>query len=87
MGSPEVGCGHVLAHVWQYLDQEVDRALCSQVEAHLAGCEQCRQAVEFDRSFKQVVRRCGGTESIPHERLEALIVRVRQRIRFSPPPD
>jgi hypothetical protein len=42
--------------------------------------------VEFDRSFKQVVRRCAGTEPVPHERVQELIVRVRRQIRSSPPP-
>ena len=86
MGSPEVGCGQVLAHLWQYIDDEIEASVCVQIEAHLAECEDCRRALETDRRLKQVVRRCCDAEQPPSERVEALAVRVRQRIRLTLPP-
>jgi mycothiol system anti-sigma-R factor len=79
MGSPEVGCRHVLAHLWQYIDQEIDRTFCAQVEAHLAICSTCRQWLEFDQKTKRLVRRCED-DPVPRERVEALVIQVRRRI-------
>ena len=87
MGSPEVGCSHVIAHLWQYLDHEVDRLTCEQLETHLAGCAQCQHALELDRRLKERVRRCTDPGPIPRERLDALLIRVRQRIEVVRPPE
>jgi mycothiol system anti-sigma-R factor len=80
MGSPEVGCGSVLTHLWQYIDQEMDPAACAQLEQHLRDCPTCRFALEADRNLKRLVRRCSQVEPMPAERVEALIVRVRRSI-------
>jgi mycothiol system anti-sigma-R factor len=90
MGSPEVGgCDRVHAITWQYLDHEIDGMSCAQLEAHLAGCTSCQRAVEFDRRFKEVLRRCAD-EQPPQERVRAITYRVMQRIAMPyphQPPD
>ena len=81
MGSPEVECGRVLlTHLWAYLDQEMDAAACAELEAHVRDCPTCRYALEADRNLKHLVRRCTRVEPMPPERVQALIVRVRQSI-------
>ena len=85
MGSPEVACGQVLAHLWQYIDDEIEAEQCVQLEAHLATCDACRRALESDRQLKRTVRRCCD-EKPATERVEALVIRVRQRIRVTLPP-
>jgi len=89
MGSPEVGCGRVLAHLWQYIDKEMDAATCVQLELHLRDCDNCRFALEADRNLKRLVRRCGELDQAPTERVQALTVRVRQSLRVvdRPPVD
>jgi mycothiol system anti-sigma-R factor len=86
MGSPEVGCSHVLAHLWQYLDEEIEASACAELEGHLGSCDECRRALEADRQLKQTVRRCCGNDAVPVERMEALVIRVRQRIQINLPP-
>jgi mycothiol system anti-sigma-R factor len=86
MGSPEVGCGRDQSHLWQYIDREMSPAACVQLEAHLRDCEACRQALEADRKLKRLVRRCADVEPMPVERVQALIVRVRQSISIVEPP-
>jgi mycothiol system anti-sigma-R factor len=89
MGSPEVGCGRVLAHLWQYVDREMSRAACAELEAHLPDCPICRAALEADRNLKRLVRRCSQVEPVPPERIQALVVRVRRSIAVGdlPPAD
>jgi anti-sigma factor (TIGR02949 family) len=86
MGSPEVGCGRVLAHLWQYVDQEMSLAACAELEAHLAGCQTCRSALDADRNLKRVVRRCSEIGPLPPEQIQALVVRVRRSIAIVDEP-
>jgi anti-sigma factor (TIGR02949 family) len=85
MGSPEVKCDQVLTHLWQYIDREIEADQCVKLEAHLATCDGCRRALENDRHLKRVVRRCCD-EQPAVDRVEALVVRVRQRIQITLPP-
>ena len=85
MGSPEVGCDQVLTHLWQYIDEEIEAERCVELEAHLASCDGCRRALESDRQLKRIVRRCCD-ERPATEAVEALVIRVRQRIRVTLPP-
>lgn len=88
MGSPEVGgCDHVQANVWQYLDHEIDQMSCAELEAHLASCPPCRRAVEFDRRFKEVLRRCVDQQPLPQDRVQAMADRLKQRLASAQPPD
>jgi mycothiol system anti-sigma-R factor len=90
MGPPEMtggdmsGCFEVKAYLWSYLDHEIDRMTCSQLEAHLVVCDSCRRRFEFDQHFKEVVRRCADPGPIPPERVQELLNRVRRRLA-SPP--
>jgi mycothiol system anti-sigma-R factor len=88
MGSPEVGgCDRVQANVWQYLDHEIDQMSCAELEAHMAGCPDCQRAVEFDRRFKEVLRRCVSEQRLSQERVRVMEERVKQRLASAPPPD
>ena len=80
MGSPEVGCTRVVAHLWQYVDQEMDSDACIEFEAHLRDCPECLAAFEADRNLKRLVRRCCHVEPLPADRIQALVVRVRTTI-------
>ncbi len=86
MGSPEVGCTRVIAHLWQYVDQEMSFDACAELEAHVRDCPTCLYALEADRNLKRLVRRCSRVEPLPAERVQALIVRVQARIATAEPP-
>ncbi|GAB4575013.1 MAG: hypothetical protein Kow0077_24440 [Anaerolineae bacterium] len=38
-------CRHLLASLSDYVDGTLDESLCRQIEAHMAGCENCRIVV------------------------------------------
>ena len=75
----ELGCRETLREVERYVDGECLQELTVQVEAHLAGCEDCHDHVEFKRHLKEIVaKKCGG-DALPDE----VVKRIRQGIRSS----
>ena len=42
-------CREILAHISDYVDGELEAALCTELEAHLAGCPNCRVMVDTVR--------------------------------------
>lgn len=60
------GCSKYIQDIADYIDGEVDQALCTDLEKHLAGCENCRIMVD---TLKQTVVLCreGKKESLPPE--------------------
>jgi anti-sigma factor RsiW len=43
-GNPE--CRHLLEGLSAYIDGETEAALCAEIEAHMAECENCRVVVD-----------------------------------------
>ncbi len=62
-------CNKQIQHICDYVDGELDGALCAELEAHLKECRNCRLMVD---SLKQTVVLCreGKPEPLPKE-LEA----------------
>ena len=42
-------CQELLGHISDYVDGELEAALCAELEAHLAGCYNCRVMVDTVR--------------------------------------
>ena len=42
-------CQELLDHISDYVDGELEAALCAELEAHLAGCHNCRVMVDTVR--------------------------------------
>jgi anti-sigma factor RsiW len=42
-------CQQILEHISDYVDGELEAALCAELEAHLAGCRNCRVLVDTVR--------------------------------------
>ena len=42
-------CQELLEHISDYVDGELEAALCAELEAHLAGCHNCRVMVDTVR--------------------------------------
>jgi anti-sigma factor RsiW len=55
----------------EYLDGELDDALCREMEAHFRECPECRQCVE---AMKKTIQLCkeATTEPVPAEARERL---------------
>ncbi len=40
------GCGELLGELSQYLDGEASEQVCTEIERHIASCEDCRVVVD-----------------------------------------
>ena len=58
-------CEHMLARVYQFLDQELDHASSDEIRAHLAACEPCLDRYDVEQAVKSLVSRCCGNDKAP----------------------
>jgi anti-sigma factor RsiW len=49
-------CGALLEELSGYLDEEASALICTEIERHLAGCEDCRVVVDMLRKTIQLYR-------------------------------
>jgi mycothiol system anti-sigma-R factor len=70
------GCADALAHLWEYLDSELDQVSAHRVALHLDACGGCLAEYRVEVVIKQVVRR-GCSETAP----EALRQRIEELCR------
>ncbi len=61
--TPE--CKALLGELSDYLDGSLEQALCDELEAHLAGCEDCRVVVDTTRKTVELYGRLGRVEVPP----------------------
>lgn len=50
-----ISCEQLLLEISNYLDAEVDAALRTEIEAHLAGCRRCSLLVDTTRRTVRVI--------------------------------
>jgi anti-sigma factor (TIGR02949 family) len=74
-----VSCEEALRHVQEFLDGELEGATLKEIEAHFETCQRCYPHLQFERSFREAVRRAAFRESAP----EALLRRVTRVIANS----
>ncbi len=58
-------CEHVLARVYEFLDNEVDTATGDEIRAHLSECEPCLDRFDVEQAVKSLVKRCCGNDKAP----------------------
>lgn len=46
MGHEQAICRELLGQLSEYIDGELEAALCAELETHLAGCTNCRVMVD-----------------------------------------
>ena len=66
-------CEHVLARVYEFLDNELDEASGDAIRRHLADCEPCLDRFDVEQAVKRLVNRCCGGDRAP-DRLRLRIV-------------
>ena len=49
MDHDHSNCQEILDHISDYVDGELEAALCAELEVHLAGCHNCRVMVDTVR--------------------------------------
>lgn len=65
-------CRHLLDSLSEYVDGELEDALCNEIERHLAGCNNCRVVVDTLKKTVYLVQVTKDDSGLPDE--------VRQRL-------
>jgi mycothiol system anti-sigma-R factor len=75
-----MNCHEVQTHAPPYVDGELGIDETAAVQAHLGTCSRCRQLVEGERQFRQLLRR-QPRESAPAELRTRVLTRCRRQAR------
>ena len=72
------GCKKHIQNIADYIDGEIDQALCEQLEKHLKECNNCRIMVD---TMRQTVVLCreGKREALPPEIESRLLQALKQK--------
>ena len=65
-------CQHLLGELSDYVDGELEEAMCEEIERHLADCENCRIVVDTLEKTVYLYRATAQETTVPEE--------VRQRL-------
>jgi anti-sigma factor (TIGR02949 family) len=52
-----VPCDHVIAKLWEFIDDELTEERAGEVRAHLDACAHCFPQYDFQRAYLTFVRR------------------------------
>jgi anti-sigma factor (TIGR02949 family) len=75
MGNTEADCQALIAHLFVFIDGEIDEDRCAALQRHIDECPQCLGHVEFERAVKTIVRRkC--EQSLPEGVMQRLLDRL-----------
>ena len=78
-GKPhETPCTEVLAELYSYLDEELDRADYAKVKQHLDECGPCLEEYGLDEVVKRLVHRHCGCDPAPEELRAKVLARIRE---------
>lgn len=71
-------CRDYISNLSDYLDGDLDAALCEEIEKHIGACTNCRIMVD---SLRQTVTLCreGRPEALPKELEERLTSALKKR--------
>lgn len=61
------GCRELASRLSEYLDQEVDPAVCAEIEGHLDDCPPCRDFLESIRRTVHLVREVPEPAALPDD--------------------
>ena len=75
--DPGTDCADYLERIVYFLDNELDEADCTAVQAHLDECGPCLERFDLQRTVKAVVAR-SCSESAPAELRERVLMRIRE---------
>lgn len=73
-------CKEIAQQLSDYIDGELDAGLCAELEAHLAGCKNCRLMVD---NLRMTVKLCrdGSCEDLPDALQKKLNAKLEERWR------
>ncbi|RJL25189.1 mycothiol system anti-sigma-R factor [Bailinhaonella thermotolerans] len=80
-GNPhETDCSEVLARVYTYLDGELDKGGCHEIQEHLDECGPCLEEYGLEKVVKQLVAKHCGCDPVPDD-LRAKVMRRIQQVQ------
>lgn len=74
-----IECEEALRRVQEFLDGELEEVSLREVQAHYDVCRSCYPHLRFEQSFREAVRRAGGSQTTPpglRDRLTKLLAEV-----------
>ena len=76
-------CQHLLGQLSDYVDGELEQAICEEIERHLAGCQNCRVVVDT-LSKTVALYQTQGQTPVPGD-VEERLYKVLNLERFTDP--
>jgi mycothiol system anti-sigma-R factor len=70
-------CAEILQRMFFFIDNELDRADCEQIQQHLDDCGPCLEKYDLERTVKALVQR-SCTEHAPDTLRDRVLLRIRQ---------
>ncbi|HEX7168162.1 MAG TPA: mycothiol system anti-sigma-R factor [Acidimicrobiales bacterium] len=80
MPEDEIDCGAVVAELYTFLDGELTESRRVQISAHMHGCVDCHEVIEFHAELKMAIaQKC--REQVPDE----MRARIAKALGMNPP--
>ena len=76
-------CAEALAHLQDYLKQELTPDLVAEVKTHLDRCRDCEGYAKFEESFFLMLQGKGKHETCPHEVRARIVAALRAAAKDS----
>ena len=76
-GPHDPHCAEVLQRMFFFIDNELDRADCDQIQRHLDDCGPCLEKYDLERTVKALVQR-SCAEHAPETLRDRVLLRIRQ---------
>lgn len=70
-------CSEVLQRIFFFIDNELDRADCDEIQEHLDACQPCLEKYELESTVKALVAR-SCAEHAPDQLRERVLLEIRQ---------
>ncbi len=80
-----IPCDHVIAKLWEYIDGELTEEHAAKVRAHLEICNRCFPQYDFQRAYKEFLRRCADRPIPPRLRRRVFETILAEEAGSAPP--
>lgn len=69
-------CEHLLGSLSEYVDGELGKELCAEIEKHLADCTNCQVVVNTLRKTIELYRAANSFDKVPESVVQRLYMRL-----------
>ncbi|MFL5403015.1 MAG: zf-HC2 domain-containing protein [Gemmatimonadales bacterium] len=76
-----IDCDEAIAHLHDYLKQELTPELVIEVRQHLERCRDCFSHLRFEESFFQKLETCSRRQACPGELRARILAALRAELR------